>query len=96
MADHAVNISESGLYLIANPFIGSYSDLPAMGENTVAMLKDAINAFVNEDVAMAQAVCDRDNIVDDAGGSHPKRADSSHAWQERHYSQGLSPDAHSP
>jgi len=67
MADHAVNISESGLYLIANPFIGSYSDLPAMGENTVAMLKDAINAFVNEDVAMAQAVCDRDNIVDDAG-----------------------------
>jgi phosphate transport system protein len=67
MADHAVNISESGLYLIANPFVGSYSDLPSMGENTVAMLKDAINAFVNEDVAQAQAVCDRDNIVDDAG-----------------------------
>jgi len=67
MADHAVNISESGLYLIANPFVGTYSDLPVMGENTVGMLKDAINAFVNEDVAMAQAVCDRDNIVDDAG-----------------------------
>jgi len=67
MADHAVNISESGLYLIANPFVGSYSDLPSMGENTVGMLKDAINAFVNEDVAMAQAVCSRDNIVDDAG-----------------------------
>ena len=67
MADHAVNISESGLYLIANPFVGSYSDLPSMGENTVGMLKDAINAFVNEDVVMAQAVCNRDNIVDDAG-----------------------------
>ena len=67
MADHAVNISESGLYLIANPFVGSYSDLPGMGENTVGMLKDAINAFVNEDVTMAQAVCDRDTIVDDAG-----------------------------
>jgi len=67
MADHAVNISESGLYLIANPFIGTYSDLPSMGENTVAMLKDAINAFVNEDVAMAHAVCNRDNIVDEAG-----------------------------
>ncbi len=67
MADHAVNISESGLYLIANPFMGSYGDLPGMGESTVSMLKDAINAFVNEDVVMAQAVCNRDNIVDDAG-----------------------------
>ena len=67
MADHAVNISESGLYLIANPFLGSYSDLPSMGENTVTMLKDAINAFVNEDVLMAQSVCNRDNIVDEAG-----------------------------
>ena len=67
MADHAVNISESGLYLIANPLIGSYVDLKAMGENTVAMMKDSINAFVNEDIALAQSVCDRDDIVDDAG-----------------------------
>ncbi|MDE2027423.1 MAG: phosphate signaling complex protein PhoU [Candidatus Omnitrophica bacterium] len=67
MADHAVNISESGLYLIANPFIGSYTDLFKMGEEAVAMLKDAINAFVNEDVATARSVRDRDNIVDEAG-----------------------------
>ena len=31
MADHAVNISESGLYLIANPFLGSYEDLRMHG-----------------------------------------------------------------
>jgi len=67
MADHAVNISESGLYLIANPFLGSYEDLRIMGENTVSMMKDAINAFVNEDIALAQLVCDRDDIVDKAG-----------------------------
>ena len=67
MADHAVNISESGLYLIANPFLGSYDDLRVMGENTIAMMKDAINAFVNEDVLAAEVVCDQDNIVDDAG-----------------------------
>jgi len=67
MADHAVNISESGLYLIANPLLGSYDDLRVMGENTVSMMKDGINAFVNEDVKLAQTVCDRDNIVDDAG-----------------------------
>ena len=67
MADHAVNISESGLYLIANPFLGSYSDLRIMGEHTVSMMKDAINAFVNEDITVAQLVCDRDDIVDEAG-----------------------------
>ena len=67
MADHAVNISESGLYLIANPFLGSYEDLRVMGEDTVSMMKDSINAFVNEDVRLAHAVCDRDDIVDEAG-----------------------------
>ena len=67
MADHAVNISESGLYLIANPFLGSYKDLSAMGDSTVSMMKDGINAFVNEDIALAQRVCDRDDIVDEAG-----------------------------
>jgi phosphate transport system protein len=67
IADHAVNISESGLYLIANPFLGSYDDLRIMGENTVSMMKDGINAFVNEDIALAQSVCDRDDIVDEAG-----------------------------
>ena len=41
--------------------------LRTMGENTVAMMKDAINAFVNEDIALAQLVCDRDDIVDEAG-----------------------------
>ncbi len=67
MADHAVNISESGLYLIANPFLGSYEDLQVMGEVTISMMKDSINAFVTEDIALAQKVCDRDNIVDETG-----------------------------
>ena len=67
MADHAVNVSESGLYLIANPFLGSYDDLRIMGESTVSMMKDSINAFVNEDIALAHLVCDRDDVVDQVG-----------------------------
>jgi len=47
--------------------LGSYSDLRVMGENTVSMMKDSINAFVNEDIALAQSVCDRDDIVDEVG-----------------------------
>jgi phosphate transport system protein len=67
MADHAVNICESGVFLIENPIAGSAEDLKLMGENSVRMLKDSINAFVNEDVSLAQSVCECDNIVDDAG-----------------------------
>ncbi len=67
MADHAVNISESGLYLIANPILVSYDDVRLMGSGAVSMLKDSINAFVNEDVALANSVCNRDNVVDGAG-----------------------------
>ncbi|MBI3602009.1 MAG: phosphate signaling complex protein PhoU [Candidatus Omnitrophica bacterium] len=67
MADHAVNICESGVFLLSNPILGSYDDLRLMGENAVKMLKDSINAFVNEDVHLAQLVCNRDNIVDNTG-----------------------------
>ena len=67
MADHAVNICESGLFLIKNPINSSQDDLKLMAENSVHMLKDSINAFVNEDVHLAQSVCERDNIVDSAG-----------------------------
>ena len=66
MADHAVNISESGVFLVSNPLLGHYDDLRIMGDTAVRMLKDSINAFVNEDVRLAESVCDRDNIVDTA------------------------------
>ena len=67
MADHAVNISESSLFLITHPVLGHYADLKLMGESAVTMLKDGINAFVNEDVHLAMSVRERDNIVDEAG-----------------------------
>lgn len=67
IADHAVNISESSLFLIKNPVLGHYEDLKLMAEGSVSMLKDGINAFVNEDVSLAGSVRERDNIVDDAG-----------------------------
>jgi len=67
MADHAVNISESSLFLITHPVLSDYGDLQLMGETSVNMLKDSINAFVNEDAVLAMSVRERDNIVDNAG-----------------------------
>ncbi|HVP58239.1 MAG TPA: phosphate signaling complex protein PhoU [bacterium] len=65
MGDHAVNIAESGLYLMERPPVKPYIDVPRMAEVTIKMLRDSITAFVNEDAVLAKNVCERDSIVDD-------------------------------
>jgi phosphate transport system protein len=64
MADHAVTVSESALFLISQPSVKPLIDIPRMAEVTISMLKNAIDSFVNEDAQMAMAVCERDSIVD--------------------------------
>ncbi|MBN1824025.1 MAG: phosphate signaling complex protein PhoU [Endomicrobiales bacterium] len=65
MGDHAVNIVESALFLIDKPQIKPFIDLPKMAEVTVKMLSNGINAFINENSAVARKVCESDNLVDD-------------------------------
>ena len=64
MADHAVNIAESGLFLVERPPVKPLIDIPRMAEETVKMMSDSVRAFINEDAALAKSVCERDNIVD--------------------------------
>jgi phosphate transport system protein len=65
MADQAVNIVESGLYLIQQPQLKPLIDIPKMGEITIQMVKDSIDAFVREDAGLAKDVCERDQVIDD-------------------------------
>jgi phosphate transport system protein len=65
MGDHAVNIAESGVYLMDRPPVKPYIDIPRMAEVTIKMLRDSITAFVNEDAGLAKSVCERDSIVDE-------------------------------
>jgi phosphate transport system protein len=65
IGDHAVNIAESGLYLIERPQVKPFVDIPRMSEVTIKMLKDGIQAFINEDADLAKSVCERDSIVDE-------------------------------
>lgn len=64
MADHAVNIAESALYLIERPAVKPLLDMPRMAEETVSMVNDSLLAFVNEDAVLAKQVCERDSVVD--------------------------------
>ena len=65
MGDLAENITQSAEYLIRKPFIKKLINLPAMAEVTMNMVKQSIDAFINEDAKLAEQVCIDDDIVDD-------------------------------
>ncbi|MBD3246178.1 MAG: phosphate signaling complex protein PhoU [Candidatus Omnitrophica bacterium] len=65
LADHAVNIAQSSLYLIERPQVKPLIDLPKMSRRAISMLKESINSFINEDEELALKVCEQDNEVDD-------------------------------
>jgi len=64
MADHAVNIAESGIYLIERPSVKPLLDIPRMAEKARAMVRDCLSSFLNQDAALARSVCERDGMVD--------------------------------
>ena len=64
IADIAVNISESAIFLIKRPPVKPLIDIPRMAEEAQEMLKDAIDAFMAGDSNLAKSVCRRDEVVD--------------------------------
>lgn len=66
IGDLAVNICQRTIDLSSLPELGPYQDIPNMADNVKAMVKQAIDAFVDGDVPGAQAVIERDDAVDEA------------------------------
>jgi phosphate transport system protein len=64
IADHAVNISQSSLYLIELPLVKTLIDIPRMADEVIKMLNNSINSFMDKDPILAKSVCERDSIVD--------------------------------
>jgi len=65
MSDLAENIAERALELNEEPQLKPYIDIPRMGNWTLRMVKDSLDAFVNRDAALARKVCADDDFVDD-------------------------------
>jgi phosphate transport system protein len=67
IGDHAVNIAQSALYLLDNPFFNKAveSDIEKMAEVASGMLAESLNAFIHEDAVLAKQICERDTIVDE-------------------------------
>ena len=64
IADNAVNVAERALELNEEPLLKPYIDLPRIREIAQGMIRDAIDAFVNEDKKVATDVIMRDDEVD--------------------------------
>ncbi len=64
IADHAVNISESALYLIKRPPVKPLVDLPRMSNIVISMMNRCVRSFMESDAEEADAVCLEDDTVD--------------------------------
>jgi phosphate transport system protein len=65
VADHAVNIAEAVGEHINGTSLRPDDSVLAMFDETIAMVDGAIHAFITEDPALGQKVCESDNTVDD-------------------------------
>jgi phosphate transport system protein len=65
VGDQAVNIAESALTLIPQPPVKPLIDIPRMAEVAEGMIRDALDAFVRKDAALAREVLSRDDEVDE-------------------------------
>ena len=64
IGDFAVNIAEATLGYLEHPAVKPLIDIPRMAEIAQGMLRDALNAYVRQDMALAQEVLDRDDSLD--------------------------------
>jgi phosphate transport system protein len=64
IADLGVNVCERVLELNAEPQLKPYVDLPRMGREVQAMLRDVLDAFVAKDATKARQIIERDAVVD--------------------------------
>jgi phosphate transport system protein len=64
VGDEATTIARRALELNSEPPLKPYIDIPRMAEMGLAMLRDALDAFVNRDTAKARLIKPRDKDVD--------------------------------
>ena len=64
MGDYAVDICERALELNEEPQLKPYIDIPRMAEIAEGMVRDALQAFLEQNTALAYDVINRDDEVD--------------------------------
>jgi len=64
MGDQAVNIAEKAMILNQEPPVKPFQDLPKVVETVLKMVRDSLDAFMEEDAAKAKTILEADDIID--------------------------------
>ena len=64
VGDLAVNIAEAVIRYMKHPPVKELIDIPRMAAIAQSMLRDALDAYVRRDIAMAEAVLNEDDALD--------------------------------
>ncbi|HEX3703776.1 MAG TPA: phosphate signaling complex protein PhoU [Vicinamibacterales bacterium] len=64
VGDLAVNIAEAADRYVSHPPVKALIDLPRMGSLAQLMLRQALDAFVSQDIRAAQEVLKQDDVLD--------------------------------
>ncbi len=65
IGDHATDISELTMFLAKQPHRINMGHIQQMAKETIVMVIQSLEAFVNKDMEQAKAVIARDDVVDD-------------------------------
>ena len=65
IGDHAQDISEITILLANQPYFNNLKYIQEMAKETIVMVVNSIDAFVQRDIDIAEEVIDHDDIVDD-------------------------------
>ena len=65
VGDLAVNVAEAARRYTMHPPVKKLIDIPRMAEIAQSMLRDALDAYVRRDTALAEAVLNQDDRLDD-------------------------------
>jgi phosphate transport system protein len=65
IGDQSADIAENTILLANSPYIKELVHIPRMAEATIKMVKEAIDAFVRKDIALAISVIKYDDVVDE-------------------------------
>ena len=64
IGDQAADISEIILILADSPYLKELAHIPKMAKATTKMVKESIDAYVEKDLELANAVIEYDDVVD--------------------------------
>lgn len=65
IGDQCASTASRAKELCDEPLLKPYIDLPRLAESARAMVQESLDAFVREDVLLAEKVCGNDQYVDD-------------------------------